>query len=75
MKENGIRCPKCKAELSGTKRFNMMFKLGIGPHGEEAYLRPETCQGIFADIPYLFKTQRVKLPKGFAQVGRASGTR
>lgn len=71
LKENGIRCLKCKAELKGTKRFNMMFKLGIGPHGEEAYLRPETCQGIFADIPYLFKTQRVKLPKGFAQVGKS----
>jgi len=71
LKENGIRCLKCKAELKGSKRFNMMFKLGIGPQGEEAYLRPETCQGIFADIPYLFKTQRVRLPKGFAQAGKS----
>ncbi len=71
LKENGIRCAKCKAELTGTKRFNMMFRLGIGPQGDEAYLRPETCQGIFADIPYLFKTQRVKLPKGFAQFGKS----
>jgi len=71
LKENGIRCAKCKAELTGTKRFNMMFKLGIGPQGDEAYLRPETCQGIFADIPYLFNTQRIKLPKGFAQVGKS----
>jgi len=71
LKENGIRCSRCKAELTGTKRFNMMFRLGIGPQGDEAYLRPETCQGIFADIPYLFKTQRVKLPKGFAQVGKS----
>jgi glycyl-tRNA synthetase len=71
MRENGIRCLKCKSELSGTKRFNMMFKLGVGPQDEEAYLRPETCQGIFADLPYLFKTQRIKLPKGFAQVGKS----
>jgi len=71
LKENGVRCGKCKAELSGTRRFNMMFRLGIGPQGDEAYLRPETCQGIFADIPYLFKTQRVKLPKGFAQFGKS----
>ncbi len=71
LRENGIRCLKCKSELSGTKRFNMMFKLGIGPLGEEAYLRPETCQGIFADVPYLFKTQRIKLPRGFAQVGKS----
>jgi glycyl-tRNA synthetase len=71
LRENGIRCPKCKAELTGTKRFNMMFKVGVGPQGDEAYLRPETCQGIFADIPYLFKTQRIKLPKGFAQFGKS----
>ena len=71
LKENGIRCLKCKAELTGTKRFNMMFRLGVGPQGDDAYLRPETCQGIFADIPYLFKTQRVKLPKGFAQYGKS----
>ncbi len=71
LKENGIRCLKCKSELSGTKRFNMMFRVGIGPLGEEAYLRPETCQGIFTDIPYLFKTQRIKLPKAFAQVGKS----
>ena len=71
LKENGIRCSKCKAELFGTKRFNMMFKVGIGPQSDEAYLRPETCQGIFADVPYLFKTQRIKLPKGFAQIGKS----
>jgi glycyl-tRNA synthetase len=71
MREKGIRCLKCKAELSGTRRFNMMFKVGIGPQGDEAYLRPETCQGIFTDLPYLFKTQRVKIPKGFAQVGKS----
>jgi len=71
LKQEGIRCAKCNAELTGTKRFNMMFRLGIGPQGDEAYLRPETCQGIFADIPYLFKTQRAKLPQGFAQVGKS----
>lgn len=71
LRENRIRCAKCGSELSGTKRFNMMFRVGVGPQGDDAYLRPETCQGIFADIPFLFKTQRVKLPKGFAQVGKS----
>ena len=69
--ENRIVCSNCKHELTGTRRFNMMFKVGIGPQGEEAYLRPETCQGIFVDVPFLFKTQRIKLPKGFAQVGNS----
>ena len=69
--KSGIRCSKCGSSLSGTTRFNMMFKVGIGPAGEEAYLRPETCQSIFVDFPLLFKTQRAKLPIGMAQVGRS----
>ncbi len=71
MAENNIVCSSCKSPLRGTKRFNMMFRVGIGPLGEEAYLRPETCQGIFVDAPFLFKTQRIKLPKGFAQLGKS----
>ena len=67
----GVKCSKCGSNLSGTTRFNMMFKVGIGPAGEEAYLRPETCQSIFVDFPLLFKTQRAKLPIGMAQVGRS----
>ena len=49
----------------------MMFKVGIGPEEEEAYLRPETCQSIFVDFPRLFKTMRGKLPIGIAQVGKS----
>ncbi|HZW84946.1 MAG TPA: glycine--tRNA ligase, partial [Nitrososphaerales archaeon] len=71
MEKEGVRCLKCGSKLSGTSRFNMMFKVGIGPGAEEAYLRPETCQSIFVDFPLLFKTQRVKLPVGIAQVGRS----
>ena len=71
MESAGVRCLKCGSKLSGTSRFNMMFKVGIGPGQEEAYLRPETCQSIFEDFPLLFKTQRAKLPVGMAQVGRS----
>ena len=71
MTKAGVRCSKCGSSLSGTTRFNMMFRIGIGPAGEEAYLRPETCQSIFVDFPLLFKTQRAKLPIGIAQVGRS----
>ena len=73
MEEAGVRCLKCGSKLVGTSRFNMMFRVGIGPGQEEAYLRPETCQSIFVDFPLLFKTQRVKLPVGVAQVGRKIG--
>ena len=69
--ENKIKCPKCKGDFGTTKKFNMMFKIGIGPQEEEAYLRPETCQSIFVDFPRLFKTMRGKLPLGIAQVGKS----
>ena len=69
--ENKIKCPKCKGGFGTTKKFNMMFKVGIGPQEEEAYLRPETCQSIFVDFPRLFKTMRGKLPLGIAQVGKS----
>jgi len=71
IKEKAISCPKCNGSLENTKKFNMMFKVGIGPEEEEAYLRPETCQSIFVDFPRLFKTMRGKLPIGIAQVGKS----
>ena len=71
IKEKTIHCPKCNNELDDVKKFNMMFKVGIGPEEEEAYLRPETCQSIFVDFPRLFKTMRGKLPVGIAQVGKS----
>ena len=67
----GIRCPGCGGALGGARRFNMMFGVGIGPDGGEAYLRPETCQSIFVDFPRLFKTMRGRLPLGVAQVGKS----
>jgi glycyl-tRNA synthetase len=71
IKENDIKCPKCKGVFENTKKFNMMFKVGIGPEEETAYLRPETCQSIFVDFPRLFKIMRGKLPLGIAQVGKS----
>ena len=71
IKEKAISCPKCNGSLENTKKYNMMFKVGIGPEEEEAYLRPETCQSIFVDFPRLFKTMRGKLPIGIAQVGKS----
>jgi glycyl-tRNA synthetase len=56
--EKNIKCPKCNGNFENTKKFNMMFQVGIGPEGEPAYLRPETCQSIFVDFPRLFKTMR-----------------
>jgi glycyl-tRNA synthetase len=71
LEENIIKCSNCGERLSGTRRFNMMFRVNVGAAEEEAYLRPETCQTIFVDFPLLFKTQRIKLPVGIAQVGKS----
>src|SRR5713226_594962 len=69
--EKNIVCPKCKGTFGKAHKFNMMFKVGIGPESESAYLRPETCQSIFVDFPRLFKTMRGKLPIGIAQIGKS----
>ena len=69
--EKNIKCPKCNGDFESAKKFNMMFEVGIGPEGESAFLRPETCQSIFVDFPRIFKTMRGKLPLGIAQTGKS----
>jgi glycyl-tRNA synthetase len=69
--EKNLVCPRCKGSFDAAHKFNMMFKVGIGPESEAAYLRPETCQSIFVDFPRLYKTMRGKLPIGIAQIGKS----
>jgi glycyl-tRNA synthetase len=71
IKKYNLRCPNCKGDFGNVTRFNMMFRVGIGPAAEEAYLRPETCQTIFVDFARVFKTMRGRLPLGIAQVGKS----
>ena len=71
IKEKNVKCPRCKGEFDKCRKFNMMFRVGIGPDEESAYLRPETCQSIFVDFPRIFKTMRGKLPLGIAQIGKS----
>ncbi len=71
LQENSVRCPKCGGELGAVSKFNMMFRVGVGVGGEDAYLRPETCQSIFVDFPRLYKIMRGKLPFPVAQLGKS----
>ena len=66
-----LKCASCKGTFYESSRFNMMFKVEIGPSKEEAYLRPETCQTIFVDFSRIFKTMRGRLPLAVAQVGKS----
>jgi glycyl-tRNA synthetase len=51
-----------------------MFKTYVGAledSSSQTYLRPETCQGIFANFDNIVNTCRVKVPFGIAQIGKA----
>ncbi|MDA3870849.1 MAG: glycine--tRNA ligase [Candidatus Marinimicrobia bacterium] len=72
--ENTTHCPECQGELSEPKQFNLMFKTTLGSTEEssqEIYLRPETAQGIFINFNNITSSNRVKLPFGIAQIGKA----
>ena len=70
----GDKCPECQGKLTEVKQFNLMFKTFIGPTEEtasKAYLRPETCQGIYINFAGVVDSMRPKLPFGIAQIGKA----
>ncbi len=72
--ENTTSCPECGGELGDPKQFNLMFKTALGSTEESAqeiYLRPETAQGIFINFANVTSSNRVKLPFGIAQIGKA----
>lgn len=73
VKENDLRCPKCNSELHIEKPLNLMFStsVGSGKDAVKAYLRPETAQSIFINFKNIVESQRVKLPFGIAQQGKA----
>ncbi len=60
--------------LTEPRQFNMMFHTFVGATaGDEnkAYLRPETCAGIFLNYKNVLDSNRAKVPFGIAQVGKA----
>lgn len=61
-------------DLTPPREFNLMFKTYIGAlvdPDSEAYLRPETAQGMFVNFRNVLATARVKLPFGIAQIGKS----
>jgi len=72
--ENTKKCPECDGDLAEPKQFNLMFKTKLGSTDEGAmdvYLRPETAQGIFVNFNNVTSSNRVKLPFGIGQLGKA----
>ncbi len=70
-----VVCPNCgKHHFTAIRNFNLMFKTKIGvteDSSSDAYLRPETAQGIFVNFANIQRTTRKKLPFGVCQVGKA----
>jgi len=72
IRKNNIKCPECGGKLSDVFVFNLMFKINVGPTGETpCYLRPETTQSSVIDFPFVYRSQRAKLPTKIAQIGRS----
>ena len=66
--------PESGGLLSEARPFNLMLRTFLGPTATEAdvtYLRPETAQAIFAQFKNVFDSNRVKVPFGIGQIGKA----
>jgi glycyl-tRNA synthetase len=61
-------------EWTSPRQFNLLFRTFVGPVEDSssvAYLRGETCQGIFINFHNVLNSTRVKIPFGIAQIGKA----
>jgi glycyl-tRNA synthetase len=61
-------------DLTEARQFNLMFHTQVGAMADassEAYLRPETAQGIFINFKNVLQLARRKPPFGIAQVGKS----
>ena len=64
--------PEC--DLTEPRLFNLMLSTRLGAleeTGSNAYLRPETAQGIFVNFKNVMQLARRKPPFGIAQIGKS----
>ncbi len=68
-------CTVCgKKAWTDIRQFQLMFQTQVGAATDSssiAYLRPETAQSIFVQFKNIMSTNRVKIPFGIAQIGKA----
>lgn len=66
-------CPSCGSSSWGPiDAQNLMFntKIGAGSSGRQAFLRPETAQGMFTSFTSIYRHFRERLPFGALQTGK-----
>lgn len=72
-----IKCSNCgKSNFTDVKKFNLLVKANLGNFTDDwtkepVYLRGETCQGIYVNYKNVLGSNRVKIPFGIAQIGKA----
>ncbi len=72
-----LTCPHCQDSSFGeVEEFNLLVKTNLGNFeaawaSAPAYLRGETCQGIYINYQNVLDSSRVKVPFGIAQIGKA----
>ncbi len=72
-----IKCPSCgKKDFTPVRKFNLLVKSNLGDFTDDwskepAYLRGETCQGIYVNYKNVLDSSRVQVPFGIAQIGKA----
>jgi len=71
-----LKCPACgKQSFTSVRKFNLLVKSNLGDftnnNSAPAYLRGETCQGIYVNFKNVLDSQHPKLPFGIAQIGKA----
>ncbi|MEE8337330.1 MAG: glycine--tRNA ligase [Dehalococcoidia bacterium] len=69
-------CPSCgkKDRFTEERDFNLLLRTSVGPiadEGANAYLRPETAQGMFVNFENVLNSTRRRLPFGIAQIGKS----
>lgn len=68
-------CPSCgNKKWTESRTFNLMFQTNLGAASDNAaiaYLRPETAQTVFVNFKNIYTTNRVKIPFGIGQIGKA----
>ncbi|MCB9493692.1 MAG: glycine--tRNA ligase [Epsilonproteobacteria bacterium] len=68
-------CQSCGVKnWTDVRQFQLMFQTQLGALADAtsvAYLRPETAQSIFVNFKNIMSSNRVKIPFGVAQIGKA----
>jgi glycyl-tRNA synthetase len=68
-------CQSCGIKKwTDVRQFQLMFKTQLGAMSDQtsdAYLRPETAQSIFINFKNIMSSNRLKIPFGIIQIGKA----